>query len=67
MEFQRNGETFGRMFSLMPSLASLFPNQSGFKYTREASMALYNYFKVITNNLHLQNLVHTLVKSNDRL
>lgn len=48
MKFQRNGETFGRMYSLIPELATLFPNQSAFKGARDASMDLYNFLKVIS-------------------
>lgn len=47
MKFQRHGETFGRMFSLIPSLATLFPEQSAYKGSRDSSMDLYNFFKVI--------------------
>lgn len=47
MKFQRNGETFGRMFSQVPAIADLFPNQSAYKPSREASMDIYQYFKVI--------------------
>lgn len=46
MKFQRHGETFGRMYSLIPELATLFPNQSAYKGARDASMDLYNFLKV---------------------
>lgn len=41
IEFATKGDSYGRMFSLVPALAKFFPGISGYKVIRKASVELY--------------------------
>lgn len=44
--FQRNGDVYGRMFSVWEKTRYMFPTLSGYKPVRKYSMDLYNTMKV---------------------
>ena len=46
MQFQRNGDMYGRMCSVIPWIRYIFPNACGFNQCREGALGLYNIMKV---------------------
>lgn len=48
-------DDFGKLFSIIESVAKWFPEKSGFKAGRESSTELYDVYKVINNVEQLQN------------
>lgn len=44
--FARLTDNYGKLYSIIPSIAKWFPNMSDYKPTRDASIDLYNFFKV---------------------
>lgn len=53
MTFQRSTDAWGKLYSIIPQIATLFPEQSGFKTARDASLQLHTFFKVIVANYSL--------------
>lgn len=46
MQFQRKTDEWGKMFSIVPSVAKLFPEKSDYQPARDLSIYLYTFFKV---------------------
>lgn len=44
--FAKRTDNYGKLYSMIPSVAKWFPNWSDYKPTRDASIDLYNFFKV---------------------
>lgn len=47
MRFQRNGDDFGKLFSLTPWVAKVFPETSGYKEMKEGNDGIYQFMEVI--------------------
>lgn len=39
-------DNYGKLYSIIPGIAKLFPKWSDYKATRDASIDLYEFFKV---------------------
>lgn len=48
-EFQRKTDDYGKMYSLIPSIAKWFPETSDYNAARNASIGLYTIFKDIVD------------------
>lgn len=48
--FQRKSDNYGKLFSVVPAVAKLFPEWSDYKPVRDASKRLYEFYAVITMN-----------------
>lgn len=48
LQFQRQGDNFGRLFSIIEWVAKLFPKTSEYEDIEKSSMKLYSFFKVIS-------------------
>lgn len=46
--FQRKSDNYGKLFSVLPTVAKLFPEMSDYKPVRDASKRLYKFYAVIT-------------------
>lgn len=46
MQFQRKTDEWGKLFSIVPSVAKLFPEKSNYQPARDLSLYLYTFFKV---------------------
>lgn len=44
--FQRHGDDYGKLFSIVQPVAKIFPGGSDYDVIREASNSLYTFFKV---------------------
>lgn len=55
-KFQRVADNYGKLYSIQPIVAKIFPEWSGYKDGRESSLILYNVFKV-----NLRHLVFVLL------
>ncbi|XP_017868735.1 PREDICTED: probable cytochrome P450 304a1 [Drosophila arizonae] len=49
LQFQRNGDDYGRMLSIIPWIRHIWPETSGYKKLYEANMFIYNYFAEIVD------------------
>lgn len=45
--FQRKTDNYGKLFSVIPSIAKFFPTMSDYKHVRVASKGLYGFYAVI--------------------
>lgn len=56
MIFQRSGDDYGRLLSIIPWIRYIFPNLSGYKPLRESNSYLYQFIqKIIDKNLKTYN------------
>lgn len=47
IQFQINGDDYGRMFGLVPWITKSFPNLSGYRLCREHALGFYAFVKEI--------------------
>lgn len=45
-KFQHNGDDFGKLFNIVPSITQLFPDISGYKEMKAGSDGYYKFIKV---------------------
>ncbi|EDW81725.2 uncharacterized protein Dwil_GK12215 [Drosophila willistoni] len=45
MQFQRNGDDYGRLLSIVPWIRYIWPESSGFRKLNEANKFIYKYFE----------------------
>lgn len=69
MRFQRNGDDYGRLLSVIPWIRYIFPDKSGYNEFKEVNDYIYKYFEGIVDRLiatydenHERNVIDLYVK-----
>lgn len=54
MDFQKHGDDYGKLLSVIPWIRHIFPEWSSYRGLRDGNMKVYNFMKLLVDK-HIQS------------